>query len=360
MDQEQTQGVVWGVILALICFGFAAYGFADIHNLTSLSGLVFGTLNEVGGQWAVIGFLLLAGAGFSLMAIRSVRPTTYDKKTFKPTATDRTMGSDVLHNDPNANLPLHIRYVLGVGAQLSAFSGSFLNSIATGKDKAMLKSGLEHMWGIASREDFLELAEHLAQFPNKGPYEGMWQGVLGYVHNPPPGNITNAVFGATIPPPQLTEAINKVAAARPDIDFAANPNAYTEWTTRILHSRDWVGLMRANGVAVDTVSNLAVWDAGRLINVCRWCVDLGWVSEAEMIALCLPVAQAVQQSYGSWKMLADAYIVASMIWGAEQFGGSDDQDDLTERLNSFMRTYRMLAADPTSPFLTVPWNTPLA
>ena len=70
--------------------------------------------------------------------------------------------------------------------------------------------------------------------------------------------------------------------------------------------------------------DIAAWDFGRYINLCRWGYLSGYVTEQEAWARILPVARFLQSSFASWDEFADDYFLGRAFWSVDQAENTGD------------------------------------
>jgi hypothetical protein len=93
---------------------------------------------------------------------------------------------------------------------------------------------------------------------------------------------------------------------------------------------------------------LIAWDQERLINLARAGFSVGWLDEATAWRHILPAAKRIQSEYGSWREMSDNYLAARTWWGGDD-----------ESAAEYRQAAERLAADPSGPWQTLAWNTPL-
>jgi Protein of unknown function (DUF1266) len=89
------------------------------------------------------------------------------------------------------------------------------------------------------------------------------------------------------------------------------------------------------------------WDFGRYINLCRWGVQVGYLSEEEAWPRVMYAAIILQQSFGSWQEFGENYLIGREFWSLRQ----------TQKDGPAMRaSYLRLLNDPSSPWNRIPWG----
>jgi hypothetical protein len=94
---------------------------------------------------------------------------------------------------------------------------------------------------------------------------------------------------------------------------------------------------------------LAAWDFGRYINLCRWGVKCGWLSEQEAWDRIVPAGRLLQASYTSWDAFASDYLLGRNFWDPES---ASQNDTIRYRIS-------LLEHPPKGLWSTIPWNEPL-
>lgn len=110
--------------------------------------------------------------------------------------------------------------------------------------------------------------------------------------------------------------------------------------------RNWIrGQSRKNGT-----TNIIAFDAGRLIEVARWCQRAGYLTKKQAWDCILRAARRVQSAYHSWDEYADHYDAGYQFWRL-----GDKEDDT---LGDFREELRWLRTDPESPWQDLEWLAP--
>jgi len=93
--------------------------------------------------------------------------------------------------------------------------------------------------------------------------------------------------------------------------------------------------------------SITAWDYARYINLCRWGVAAGYISEDEGWPRAMHAAQILQQTFGSWKEFGENYIVGREFWSLRQ-----------TRINGqeMRARYQSLVSDPASSWNRIPWD----
>jgi hypothetical protein len=92
---------------------------------------------------------------------------------------------------------------------------------------------------------------------------------------------------------------------------------------------------------------LLAWDLARMVTIAGWGKLGGYLSEDEYWARAMPAAQRIQITYDSWRSYADGYKLGQLFWSQGQ-----EHPPTNDAIAA-------LLSDPHSPWVTLPWNTPL-
>jgi ankyrin repeat protein len=96
-----------------------------------------------------------------------------------------------------------------------------------------------------------------------------------------------------------------------------------------------------------STQSITAWDYGRYINVCRWGVAAGYLSEDEAWPRVMHAAQILQQTFTSWSEFGENYLVGREFWSLSQTKIDGQQ----------MRAiYARLLNDGSSPWNRIPWG----
>ena len=212
---------------------------------------------------------------------------------------------------PSASPPSRAQksWAIAASAILATFNREPLGTLSSGGDPQRTKKLLRDWWGISSRDELL--------------------GALSWIEQGGHRQLFSALGART-------------AAASPEELKAAlsHFNAENANSVRVAH--------RYYG----KYSNQSItgWDYGRYINLCRWAVSAGYLSEEEAWPRVMYAAAVLQQNFGSWSEFGENYLVGREFWSLHQTG-VDGQ--------AMRAVYQRLLSDPGSPWNRIPWNLPL-
>jgi hypothetical protein len=215
------------------------------------------------------------------------------------------------------------QYVLACGAHLSVMNLSYLNQFRTGLSGKYFDN-VSEVWGITDRPSALGTIEWLLLTGHRSNYEQIQAVMATY----PQGEWDK----------QLRQ-IKKLLRSHNDL------TTYKDNLLISLHRLREKELLELD----EPISSIAAWDYGRLINVCRWCAELGYITEPEAWAFMRQVARQMQQTYPSWRAMSLGYLLGRDMWG----GDDEDSRSVTET------NHTLLLTKPRSPWLRLAWYTPL-
>ena len=92
------------------------------------------------------------------------------------------------------------------------------------------------------------------------------------------------------------------------------------------------------------------WDYARYVSLCRWGYVAGYLSEDEAWPRIMKAARVLQQTFGSWRDLGENYLIGREFWSPSQTATNG---------HLYEETFQRLLSDPQSPWIRLPWKTPL-
>lgn len=251
-----------------------------------------------------------------------------------------SMDNKKLHYKANSTLTDETSWLITLSSVLSAFNGDYVNAVESGKDAEEIAEGVSNMWNIRDRESFLQVHSWLVTEGQRQEYQGKLEFVQFLHHETfEKGFPIVKAFGGNA----LFTLVNmrifftnrdklKQFAGQlgvKDTDLNALLPVYQAWLE---------ALDKANLGSVNEVRSLLAWDAVRLVNVCRWSLQLGYLQESEFLTYAGRLTEQVKQTYASWDDVILAYAVGGFIWNNEEL-----------RVKHLLRTLKMLKKDPESP-----------
>jgi hypothetical protein len=100
------------------------------------------------------------------------------------------------------------------------------------------------------------------------------------------------------------------------------------------------------GVVHGATLPIAAWDFGRYINLCRWGVVCGWITEQEAWDRIIPAARLLQSSYTSWDNFAADYLLGRNFWSPQD---AADNETIRYRIT-------LLKQPPKGLWASIDWN----
>jgi hypothetical protein len=208
------------------------------------------------------------------------------------------------------------QWAIACGANLAYINKQPLNIFKSGLEVSNCSYLLSNWWNINNREELFETLEWLAGIGDRDNYEHV---IYTYftlsVHER-----ERYIRDGGILEEEVADILEKIKQARKQ--FVEDGLIETE----------------------QPIPNTMIWDYARIINLCRFGLDCGYLEEAEVSGIILYAAKKIKPLYNSWKELGTAYVFSRSIWN----GLTDYQEDI-KRLNT-------LLSDANSPWVTLKWN----
>lgn len=202
------------------------------------------------------------------------------------------------------------RWAMAASAILSSADHEPLDTMPAGGSVLGIKRLLQDSWGISNRDQFLQTLDWIDQGGHRQPFS-----LLG-------------TRTATLSPSQLSAVTSRLNSEDANSVIVAH-RYYEKYGAQ----------------------SITAWDYARYINLCRWGVAAGYISEEEAWPRAMHAAQILQQTFTSWKELGENYLVGRQFWSLRQ----------TKIDGQAMRAiYEGLLSKPSSPWNRIPWDLPLA
>lgn len=203
-------------------------------------------------------------------------------------------------------------WALATAGLLTSWRGERLDLLGgaepTPETVADVKAGLANQWGVRNRA---ELLETLAWIENGGHRRGFDQ-------------MAQQVASAT---PDSLERMRRQVSG--DVEAANQIEIVSAYAGRF------------------GAKSIAGWDYGRYVALCSWGYRVGYLSEDEAWRRIMPAATLMQATFSSWEDLAENYLTGRMYWSLRQTNNNGEQlRGVADRL----------LADPTSPWVRLPWD----
>ena len=201
------------------------------------------------------------------------------------------------------------RWALAASAILSTFDRESLDTLSSNDSALGVRNMLQNWWGIGSRDEFLQALQWIDQGGHRQVFTAL------------------GARTANLSPDELSNAVRQLNAE--------NANSVT---------------MAHRYYEKYGAQSITGWDYARYINLCRWGVAAGYISEEEAWPRVMHAAQILQQTFNSWREFGENYLVGREFWSLNQTRIDGQQ----------MRAiYQKLLNDPGSPWNRIPWNLPL-
>lgn len=259
------------------------------------------------------------GRGISLIRLGKYEAARQDlKKAIKLPGGDEYVGwieeADNLEYDEKHKITDNARlWALACSALLMSKTSCGLNSLAgeevTNKARAEERHLVNEYWGIGNRSDLLNMLESQVH----DGHDRLWR---------------------------------DMKRARGNPLFLFPYRAHWDKTSSYDQAAELVNL---HGVEFGDRGLLA-WDYCRYICICRWGFICGYISEKEAWTLMMPMAARIQSIYANWEQLSNEYLVGRDFWS---------HDDYVDDEWEYLKLQHWLLASPTSPWVKLPWKTPL-
>ncbi len=290
--------------------------------------------------------------------------------------------------NPNCgNLTKEQQKALNVGAILAASNRDFCNSLQTSKASAMKTIGemLKRDWDIASSKQALEALEDLKINGQRQVGSFILKNAVKFINNgvPTPETIYELTGFSLLDKTILEEFPDEVALAEKNIAHmgtilkaksdeevkkyeelfgdektftrclhiyyhfyercvaCAQRTANLKQTLTLLQQKGFIGTELSELEQID----ITAWDMGRMVNVARYCCDLGYISDSTAWEYIYFAARESASRYSDWSEFARAYVIGRAIWGGEN-------NNLYVTINNITK----LKEDPKSPWLLASLN----
>jgi len=201
------------------------------------------------------------------------------------------------------------RWAIAASAILSTFNHERLDTLSSNESTLGARNMLQNSWGIGSRDDFLQTLQWIDQGGHRQVFSEL------------------GARAADLSPDDLSKAVSRLNAEDANSVMVAH-RYYKQFGAQ----------------------SIAAWDYARYINLCRWGVAAGYISEEEAWPRAMHAAQILQQTFASWREFGENYLVGREFWSLSRTRDNGQQ----------MRAiYLQLVNDRGSPWNRIPWNLPL-
>jgi hypothetical protein len=200
-------------------------------------------------------------------------------------------------------------WAIAASAILASFNRESLNSLPSGGNAQSARKLLRDWWSISNRDDLLGALSWIEQGGHRQLFSEL------------------GLRTAKASSEQIRQALTHL-----------NPEQAN--SVRVAHRYyDQFG-----------TQSIAGWDFARYINLCRWGVTAGYLSEDEAWPRVMYAASTLQQTFGSWRDFGENYLVGREFWSLRQ---------TTIDGRAMRSVCQRLLSDRESPWSRIPWNTPL-
>jgi ankyrin repeat protein len=201
------------------------------------------------------------------------------------------------------------RWALAASAILSTYNQEPLDTISSGDSVLEERRFLQNSWEISNHDDLLKTLEWIDQGGHRQLFSAL------------------GARAANLSPDELSRAVSHLGPEDANSVVIAH-RYYEKYSSK----------------------SITAWDYARYINVCRWGVAAGYISEEEAWPRVMHAAQILQQTFTSWREFGENYLVGREFWSLRQ----------TKIDGQAMRAvYQGLLNRPGSPWNRIPWNLPL-
>jgi len=200
-------------------------------------------------------------------------------------------------------------WALAASAILSTFNHERLDTLSTNDSALGVRNMLQNWWSIGNRDEFLQALEWIDAGGHRQVFSEL------------------GARTADLSPEELSKAVSSLNAEDANSVMVAH-RYYKQYGAQ----------------------SITAWDYARYINLCRWGVAAGYISEAEAWPRAMHAAAILQQTFTSWSEFGENYLVGREFWSLSQ----------TRTDGQRMRAiYEKLVNDRGSPWNRIPWNLPL-
>jgi ankyrin repeat protein len=201
------------------------------------------------------------------------------------------------------------RWALAASAILSTYNHERLDTLSPGGDVLGTRRLIQNSWDIGSHDQLLQTLDWIDQGGHRQLFSAL------------------GARAVQLTPDQLAQSVSQLSPEDANSVLMAR-RYYPKYATQ----------------------SITAWDYARYINVCRWGVATGYISEAEAWPRVMHAAQILQNTFSSWKEFGENYIVGREFWSLRQ----------TKIDGQAMRSiYQALLNNSTSPWNRIPWDLPL-
>jgi len=200
-------------------------------------------------------------------------------------------------------------WAIAASAILGTHNHEPLTTLASGGNAQGTRKMIRDWWGISSRDDLLAALSWIEQGGHRSLFTALGEGT------------------AKASPEQLKEGLAHLDAEKANSVRVAH-RYYEKFSTQ----------------------SIIGWDFARYINLCRWGITAGYLSEDEAWPRVMYAASVLQQTFSSWRDFSENYLVGREFWSLRQTNiDGAAMHSISQRLLN----------DPSSPWNRLPWSLPL-
>lgn len=200
-------------------------------------------------------------------------------------------------------------WAIATSAILATFNHESLDTLSSGGNILGTKLILQNAWSVSNRDDLLNTLEWIDQGGHRQLFSAL------------------GARASKASPEQLKEVLSHL-----DLEDANSVRVASRYYSKYGEQ------------------SIAAWDYARYINLCRWGVDVGYISEQEAWPRVMHAAEILQHTFNSWSEFGENYLVGREFWSLRQTKIDGQQ----------MRTiYRGLLDNAASPWNRISWSLPL-
>jgi len=219
---------------------------------------------------------------------------------------------------PPATLPLTTQHwLIAAGGIIAVQNREGLDTLQVTTSSPQVRQLLSDWWDITDRASALNILQWLKTYGHRQEYEDFRLSVLN----------------------QTGDDYQAFLKLKPTLLQRVSPNDRTNMSFELDFLWRYRNTLNAQ--------NLLAWDYMRLINVARWSYTVGYITEAEAWNYLLFAGQTLQSTYTSWADMGQHYLYGRTYW-QHSYNNTQAQTAL-----------QWLTSNPQSPWLTLPWDTPI-
>lgn len=213
----------------------------------------------------------------------------------------------------DCHYPKEYQWYLALGSILSAYNGDYVNDIKNNLHIDWIKQSLETMWGVTDNATFKDTANWLINEGHRTKYLPRLNLIKHYhleIENA--NNFFKSIY-ETIPNIGIVyyQFKNKNTLKQ----FIKDNDLKPAMLGKLLNIVSYCPELYKEHIAdYMAVTNLWAWDAVRLVNLCRWSLNCGYINHDEFMHYVSQIKEPVQNAYDNWQDVAIAYAITAVIW----------------------------------------------